>query len=774
MTSPSQDRLYGANSSLAIKAPCRVATTASITLSGLLTIDGVTLVAEDRVFVKNQATASENGIYIAGTSAWVRAPDFDGSRDVAEGTIILVNQGTANADTMWRVTNTGTIAIGTTGLTFEQAIASSSASLSFVQSGTGAVARTVQDKEREAVSALDFMTDAVKSAVIAGTNTTDVSTALQNAINTGRAVHCPYAGPYIVGTKLTYITTSANAYTQGLRIFGDGEEVTEFDNRVASDFMLQIDTNTTLKFQQGVKLEGFKIKSTTAPATSGGISIRRCAHIDIDHVKISGLTGDGVKIIVNEGDGDGSHYVCLRQSHITGCGGWGLNTEISAGLNELSFLVLDHTRVESCGAASGATPPPSGGIKWRGQIMHLHDGACVTNENIGLYVVGGAGLGSNLNIKEWTFENNKGKHVLIEGIQNVQMHDIQLYSNDSFVATNGIEIDGSASGCRNITIDGVKVRATSGNNPYTAFKASGANAEKDTIRVRNVSWDNFDFTGQTRYDGIQFDAMFGQCEFIAGDATFGRLRPKGFGTKVPIKLKATGEWMMSEVASGGVSKDNTGLVANTTYFVYVFNNGGTSAPVMALEYSTTAPVIDTTVGVMVKTGDTTRTLVGMFRTEGSTPGQFQTTRPMLTRSWFVRNPQTDRKVMPATVNTTSATYVEIDSTNMRLEACLWDDEVFDVEVSGACSNDVNAGGVYTSIGFDGTTAETMTEGITATGTTSGLVVPVSPRAIKSGLAVGYHYATVLGRINGGTTAYWAGTGAASTGLTISGAIHRRG
>ena len=120
MTSPSQDRLYGANSSLAIKAPCKAATTANITLSGEQTIDGVSVVDGDRVLVKDQTTASANGVYTCDTSTWERAPDFDGNRDIAQGTRVYVNQGNTNASTEFVLTTANPITIGTTSLSFSR------------------------------------------------------------------------------------------------------------------------------------------------------------------------------------------------------------------------------------------------------------------------------------------------------------------------------------------------------------------------------------------------------------------------------------------------------------------------------------------------------------------------------------------------------------------------------------------------------------------------------------------------------------------------------
>lgn len=119
MTTVSTDRRQGVNSGAALKVPCRVATTASITLSGLQTVDGVALAANDRVLVKDQATASQNGIYVASTSTWQRALDFDGQYDAVQGTMVWVNAGSTNAG-LWRVTTSGTITPGTTSLAFEK------------------------------------------------------------------------------------------------------------------------------------------------------------------------------------------------------------------------------------------------------------------------------------------------------------------------------------------------------------------------------------------------------------------------------------------------------------------------------------------------------------------------------------------------------------------------------------------------------------------------------------------------------------------------------
>lgn len=115
------------------KASVRVASTANVAaITGLLTIDGITVVAGDRVLLKDQTTASQNGIYIAAAGAWSRSIDADDGTEFNGGAIIPVEEGTVHADTNWQITNDGVVTIGTTGLTFQQI----GANVAGVQPGT--------------------------------------------------------------------------------------------------------------------------------------------------------------------------------------------------------------------------------------------------------------------------------------------------------------------------------------------------------------------------------------------------------------------------------------------------------------------------------------------------------------------------------------------------------------------------------------------------------------------------------------------------------------
>ena len=116
MTSTATDQITGFSGSLAVKPPVRLATTVPVTLEGLIVIDGVQSVDGDRILVKDQADASQNGIYIASSGLWSRAVDFDATGKVAKGTMTLVGDGPQVG--LWMVTTADPVVLGLSGLSF--------------------------------------------------------------------------------------------------------------------------------------------------------------------------------------------------------------------------------------------------------------------------------------------------------------------------------------------------------------------------------------------------------------------------------------------------------------------------------------------------------------------------------------------------------------------------------------------------------------------------------------------------------------------------------
>jgi len=117
-------------SDIDFKQAVRVVTTADVILSGSAPriVDGVTLIANDRVLVAGQTTGSDNGIYVVtvpGTGSngtWTRSTDANATGEIEAGMLLMVTDGTIYADTQWVLATNNPIVVGTTALAFQQNI----------------------------------------------------------------------------------------------------------------------------------------------------------------------------------------------------------------------------------------------------------------------------------------------------------------------------------------------------------------------------------------------------------------------------------------------------------------------------------------------------------------------------------------------------------------------------------------------------------------------------------------------------------------------------
>jgi hypothetical protein len=103
---------------------CRVATTGNVDLSADLqngdTIDGISLSTNDKVLVKNQSTASQNGIYdVVASGTSTRNSDYDTAGEMA-GQMVIIQEGSTNADTIWLNTNDSNMSLGSTSVSFSK------------------------------------------------------------------------------------------------------------------------------------------------------------------------------------------------------------------------------------------------------------------------------------------------------------------------------------------------------------------------------------------------------------------------------------------------------------------------------------------------------------------------------------------------------------------------------------------------------------------------------------------------------------------------------
>jgi hypothetical protein len=187
-----------ARQGLDVKQSVRAATTGPVTLATDLeagdTLDTtVTLVAGNRILVKDQATASQNGIYIVqATGAPVRATDANGTADTGEvsgGTFVFVEEGTLNADSGFVVSSNGPIAVGTDPMNWVQfsGAGAITAGDGLTQNGTTINAVGTTDRIAVSANAIDISTNYVGQASITtlGTITTGTWNGVDIAVTDG-------------------------------------------------------------------------------------------------------------------------------------------------------------------------------------------------------------------------------------------------------------------------------------------------------------------------------------------------------------------------------------------------------------------------------------------------------------------------------------------------------------------------------------------------------------------------------------------------------------
>lgn len=218
MSSVTTDRRLGLAGNTAYKVPATALATTNVTLSGEQTVGGVAVKAvnasgvPDRVLCTAQTNGVDNGLWDVSTGTWTRSVDANGNYDWAQGTQVLITQG-SGAQQIWLQTTAGPIVVGTTAMAFSQSLsagflatfaASAGAALvGWIQAGVSAVARTVQSKLRDFVTPADF------GAV--GDGTTDDTTALQAALTA-----CSLSGRALDGCGLTYKTTAQLTMAAGV------------------------------------------------------------------------------------------------------------------------------------------------------------------------------------------------------------------------------------------------------------------------------------------------------------------------------------------------------------------------------------------------------------------------------------------------------------------------------------------------------------------------------------------------------------------------------
>jgi len=201
------------------------------------------------------------------------------------------------------------------------------------------------------------------------------------------------------------------------------------------------------------------------------------------------------------------------------------------------------------------------------------------------------------------------------------------------------------------------------------------------------------------------------------------------------------------IPSSGITLGPSGLIPNTNYYIYAYM----SASGVTMEAVTTAPVISNTSGIKIKGPvDNTRTLVGLARTIDG-PAWVDTDSQLFVLSWFNKRLKKSKSILPAGrhhpegIYTGSPNYIELH-TGGRNNFLIWGGFLADFHVTGYIG-EKGSGGSSTAVAFDDglNPEEGMQQG---TSGTYSEWESFSINGMKTGLAEGDHYSTLLGLFNG--------------------------
>jgi Collagen triple helix repeat (20 copies) len=179
-----------------------VGATLTLTVAAVLVLDGYTPNLGDRILIKNQASALQNGIYVLSTVGTVlvnavltRSLDFDQASDGVNGAFTFIQNGTVNAGTGWYCSTFGSVTFGSTNINFTEFSGPGTYS-----AGTGLT--------------LTGTTFSITNAGTAGTYTS-VTTNAQGQVTGGTNPVTPWAPTHIDGLQVTYTDATDLAVAAG-------------------------------------------------------------------------------------------------------------------------------------------------------------------------------------------------------------------------------------------------------------------------------------------------------------------------------------------------------------------------------------------------------------------------------------------------------------------------------------------------------------------------------------------------------------------------------
>lgn len=290
--------------------------------------------------------------------------------------------------------------------------------------------------------------------------------------------------------------------------------------------------------------------------------------------------------------------------------------------------------------------PRSGGLLWKGQLLHLLSCGFTLNQNVAQFIPGDAGLATGALCEQVTWENSYRRHLFCTGIDSFTSIASQFHGAEEYPTWVGVEFNAWRHLIRGVTWDGTAVRSS--RNRSLQWKLAGANVIADSCRVRRTMWQDFDYADQRRFEGWRFDQIEddGLLRHVTSNPgefiSFGPSTVDGSGNKTPMRMRGpngarvngqwpeaastTGEWIELQLSGSGLVRRNStdnlaptgpnNLAKDSIYNVFLYDADG--APFLALANTADAGSdysIDPQTGYAIRTSDPSMRWVGRVKTD---------------------------------------------------------------------------------------------------------------------------------------------------------------
>ena len=232
---------------LRTRVVARVASTTNVVIASGLengdTIDGVTLVTGNRVLLKNQSTASQNGLYtVVASGAASRDTEFDTITELA-GQLILVSEGSSQQDTLWLCTTDTSATLGSSTITYTQVYPSSGGTVTSVGlADAGASEFTVTNSPVTGSGTINIAVNSIANNKISGLGTAatlNVGTSANNIVQLNGSAQLPAVnGSLLTGLTSTQLNANVSSTEFGYLDGVTSAIQTQIDSKPSAGFVI--------------------------------------------------------------------------------------------------------------------------------------------------------------------------------------------------------------------------------------------------------------------------------------------------------------------------------------------------------------------------------------------------------------------------------------------------------------------------------------------------------------------------------------------------------